>query len=33
MFKYDKGRGFAVQVGVILRLGFTVCWLGDMYMM
>lgn len=33
MFKFDKGRGFAVQVGVILRLGFTVCWLGDMYMM
>lgn len=33
MFKFDKGRGFPFQVGVILGLGFAVCWLGDMYMM
>lgn len=32
-FKFDKGRGFPDQVGVILGLGFSVCWLGDMYMM
>lgn len=33
MFKFDKERGFPVQVGIILGLGFTVCWLGNMYMM
>lgn len=33
MFKFDKGRGFPVQVGVILGLGFAVWWLGNMYMM
>lgn len=33
MFKFDKGRGFPVQVGIILGLGFAVRWLGNMYMM
>lgn len=30
MFKFDKGRGFPVQVGVILGLGLSICWLGNM---
>lgn len=33
MLKFDKGRGFPVQVGIILGLGFAVRWLGNMYMM